>query len=200
MPSSSKKKSKGSKGRKTAAKAGKQLVNEEETTNMEEQKGSLDSQMNGLNIDKDETAADEDALLEEAIKLAAAEKKELERENCNHGHAIASLSEAAFCAAFMQVFATSYHAAQERGVTAHILCLEAGYDDTKEKFSHIWEDPAKMKIITTWNLEQGTTLFLNNNLESARHFASFASFFEQNFHKNGHLVHWHRFNELFIAD
>jgi hypothetical protein len=45
MPSTSKKKSKG-KGRKTAAKAGKQLVNEEETTtNMEEQKGSLDSKM-----------------------------------------------------------------------------------------------------------------------------------------------------------
>ena len=81
MPSS-KEKSKGSKGRKTAAKAGKQLVNEEETTNMEEQKPPLHSQMKGLNIDKakDAQADDEDALLEEAIKLAAAEKEELDAE------------------------------------------------------------------------------------------------------------------------
>jgi hypothetical protein len=49
MPSS-KEKSKGSKGRKTAAKAGKQLVNEEATTtNIEEQKGLLNSKMIGLN-------------------------------------------------------------------------------------------------------------------------------------------------------
>jgi hypothetical protein len=47
----------------------------------DEQQRSMDTQMERLKIDKDEdsrTNADEDALLEEAIKLAAAEKDQLD--------------------------------------------------------------------------------------------------------------------------
>ena len=85
MPSKKKKKS--TKGRGKAVRKA------------DEQQRSLDTQMERLKIDKDEdsqTNADEDALLEEAIKLGAAEKDELdaasaEKEEgqldvCRHGY------------------------------------------------------------------------------------------------------------------
>lgn len=99
--------------------------------------------MNRPSIDKEETAADEDVLLEEAIKLAAAEHKELERKNCKHGDievSLLTLYEAEIFIYFIPTFVASYHAAQDRGVKAHVLRLEAGYDETKERFLHIWED------------------------------------------------------------
>ena len=70
MASKKKKKSRG-KGKK----ASKMFDGKKEG----QQQGTLDAQMERLNIDEDsQTNADEDALLEEAIKLAAAEKEALD--------------------------------------------------------------------------------------------------------------------------
>lgn len=57
---------------------------------------------------------------------------------------------------------------------------------------------SKMNVATASVLKHGTAAFLEENLDSAREFASFASFFEQNFHKHGNSVNWGKFNELFM--
>lgn len=77
MPSK-KKKSKG-KARKAAAKGVSKHGDIEEEAN-EQKQGTLDSHMQRLQIE-DKQQAQEDALLEEAIKLAAAEKKDIEEED-----------------------------------------------------------------------------------------------------------------------
>jgi hypothetical protein len=69
----------------------------------EQKKGTLDSQMQRLQIAGKQ--GDEDAmLLEEAIQLAAAEKKETEKkekENCTHGYNPSSRSQERFCRDYM---------------------------------------------------------------------------------------------------
>ena len=83
MPSR-KKKSK-AKGRKPAA--GKGVVKVEENNVTAE--GTLNSEMQRLKISKREAGDEDDALLEEAIKLAAVEEQEMkvkEKENCTHGY------------------------------------------------------------------------------------------------------------------
>lgn len=73
---SKKKKMSRSKGKKTV----KKLDGKEEG----QQQGTIVAQMERLMVDEDsQTNADEDALLEEAIKLAAAEKEAL---GCCHGY------------------------------------------------------------------------------------------------------------------
>ena len=60
-----------------------------ERAEVEQQKqGTLDSEMQRLKIGKQQ-ADEDDALLEEAIKLAAVEEQEMkakDKENCTHGY------------------------------------------------------------------------------------------------------------------
>ncbi len=115
-----------------------------------EQKPPLHSQMKGLNIDKakDAQADDEDALLKEAIKLAAAEKRELEardeakekeaerlieaRENCcKHGYN-PSPSEFGFCKKIMDVFkGQSVRSTTNRGGSILECLMEGDKEVTK---------------------------------------------------------------------
>ena len=106
MPSKKKKKSK---GRGKAAKKA------------DEQQRSLDTQMERLKIDKDEdsqTNADEDALLEEAIKLAAAENDELDAasaekegqlEVCRHGYVKKTEEEEDYVILLVETFLSDLH-------------------------------------------------------------------------------------------
>ena len=112
MPSR-KKKSK-AKGRKPAAgKGGADKVAENASAVDQQKKGTpLDSEMQRLRIG--DKQSEEDALLEEAIKLAAVEEQEIktkEKENCTHGYNPSSTFQARYCEDFMKKFTESYHSA-----------------------------------------------------------------------------------------
>ncbi len=128
MPSKKKKKSK---GRGKAAKKA------------DEQQRSLDMQMERLKIDKDEdsqTNADEDALLEDAIKLAAAEKEALDAEAaekeddqlkvCHHGNAVETKELIHFINTFISVASGQN--------SPMIASLSAANDIVKEKYPDVW--------------------------------------------------------------
>ena len=109
MPSK-KKKSK-AKGRKPAAgKGGANKAADNVSANEVQKKGTLGSEMQRLKIG--EQKGDEDALLEEAIKLAAVEEQEMkveEKENCTHGYNPSSRIQKKVCENFLNLFRKSYH-------------------------------------------------------------------------------------------
>jgi len=128
----------------------------------------LHSQMKGLNIDKakDAQADDEDALLEEAIKIAAAEKEELEaaaekkeeerliqeRATCKHGWD-PSPSELGFCVKFMDEFMKSLYVAGDASLIDRLIKTDK---EMTKKYSDVWKtDPNRRSIsdLTVWELE-----------------------------------------------
>ncbi len=164
MPSK-RKKSK-AKGRKAVGKGHTDLV-----ANEQKQVETLDSQMQRLQIagGKQEDN-DEEALLEEAIKLAAAEEKEIEekrKENCDHGYNPSSLSEDHFYRDFMEHFMTCF------------INFSEG-DTISEAFRSV-----EAKITSSPNIEcinscffaHGTKLILDGNCDVARVHAALAKCF-----------------------
>jgi hypothetical protein len=117
MPSK-KKKSK-ARGRKPAAGKGGANKGVENATANEQKKGTLDSEMRRLKTgDKQAGDNEEDALLEQAIKLAAIEEQEIkvkEKENCTHGYNPSSIFQARFCEEFVKTFMESYYASTREG-------------------------------------------------------------------------------------
>ena len=174
MPSKNKK-SKG-KGKKAGKAAAKETADDAAN---EEQGKSLDSQMERLKIDDKQQADDDDALLEEAIKLASAEKKELEKkekENCTHGYN-PSPSEARFCEEFLQLFRSEYKAAEQRG-DGPLGCLTAAFIAAAEKYPSMMCEKTNMECIQSRCLADGTKLILDGNYNQARLAATFAKYFE----------------------
>ena len=115
----------------------------------EQQQKTIDSQMQRLKIaDEEQAEADEEAaFLEEAIKLAAVEKKEIEKrekENCTHGYNPSSRSEERLCEGYMQTFITSLNSAAHNGEDAIISCLLLGFDAAQAKYAK--EIPSMYKI------------------------------------------------------
>ena len=175
MPSKKKNKSKG-RG-KSAKKAGKQG-------------GSLDTQMEQLKIDKDvedaQTNADEDALLEEAIKLAAAEKEEMdaaasEKEEeqlkvCHHGKNDETKELICFIKMFTETFSTSAAAAGQDSIL--IANLAVATKAVAEKYPDVWYDTSKMKLVVNHFLCNGTQHVLQGDFIRARLTAAMASYLE----------------------
>jgi hypothetical protein len=111
MPS--KKKRSKAKGRKSALGKGGANKAEDNVTVNEQKQGTLDSKMQRLRIGEEN---DDDALLEEAIKLAVVEQQEIkmkEKENCTHGFNPSSRFQAQFCGDFLKTFTESMHAASK---------------------------------------------------------------------------------------
>lgn len=115
-----------------------------------------------------------ETFLEEAIRLAAAEKKELEAaEKCNHGYSPRSYKEHKRCC----LFAREY--------------LDALYDDNPNNFVHAveaakekifpgaWKDEKKLGLTKSKFLHIGTDAILDGDIGMARVFASFANHLEQ---------------------
>ena len=125
---------------------------------------------------------DEDALLEAAINLAAAEREELEAaavkndevinsEQCVHG--LVSFSKNPTCRAFMKSF-------DKACKTASIgFDLECGYEATKREYAEVWNDPDKLQWIASRFMAHGTKDILRGEYDNSRGSASMACFFEQ---------------------
>ncbi len=141
---------------------------------------------------------DEDALLEEAINLAAAERQELQATarieetrieqitamNCNHGapinkYKVYRSSEKPTCVAFIQAFVKELaesSKSKHRGIGERFLnAVEA----TKFDWFGVWNDPHKLQQVVSLVLADGTQLILEGNNKDARTVATCASFLEQ---------------------
>ena len=168
MPSKKKK----SKGRGKAAKKA-------------DEQRSLDTQMERLKIDKEEdsqTNADEDALLEEAIKLAAAEKEEMDAESaekeeqvCQHGSAVETKELVFFINVFTKNFSSEV---SRRGDGNLAVCTEVAINAVEEKYPNVWNNPSKLKLVVTDYLCNGTHLVLQGEFGRARIFATMAAYLE----------------------
>jgi hypothetical protein len=156
MPS--KKRSKG-KGKKAA---GKRSVDDEQ------QQETLDSQMQWPQIEgKQQADDDEDALLEEAIKLAAAEKKDIEekeRANCKHGYNLSSFQER-LLEDFMDAFMTSCNDKPPSGGEIMDYLYEA-FVSTDQK--HANQMLKNVEAIQLSRLADGTKFILDGNYTDAR--------------------------------
>ena len=136
---------------------------------------SLDAQMEKLKIGgNDSQAYDEAAMLEEAIKLATAEKKKLESEDCTHGYVpgedhpdVADFAEA-LVNGFLSVDADSIF----------VVKLNAAVTTVPKE---AWDDTAKLELVLRSFLAIGTHLVLNNedSVPSARDFAFLAFFIQK---------------------
>jgi len=136
---------------------------------------AVDSQMQRLKI-KNEKAdkIGEDALLEEAIKLAAAEKKLLKAlEKCNHGYNPPSSKDNDRC--FM--FVTTYIevAFPSDGTLGVHEVLKA----TANIFPRVWDNEKnELELIKTFCLSRGVEAILEGNIEMAQCVAYVANHLE----------------------
>ena len=131
--------------------------------------------------------------MEEAIKLAAAEKKELKAEKkkaakllmaqqCNHGCDPTGDSD---CLRFISTFIDEYTAGLDR--EHPIFAISNATKAAIKKYPDAVGDSAKMGWIISQILASGTKEIINGETDDARHSASIAIFFEEmiaiKFHK-----------------
>ena len=172
--------SKKKKGRGKAKKAAKKA---------EEQLGTLDTQMERLKIDEDSTNADEDALLEEAIKLAAAEKEEMDAADakkeeqlevcCMHGYRVETMAEHELISAFVKTFLSTFLSfSGDASNSSFAVSLEAATKSAKEECPSVWSDSSKLKLVVSFLLRNGTQHILKGDFVAARYYAPLAPYFE----------------------
>eukprot|EP00984_Skeletonema_dohrnii_P018777 scaffold8854_cov97-Skeletonema_dohrnii-CCMP3373.AAC.2 len=161
-----------------------------------EQGGTPDAQMQRLKID--DNSVDENDLLAEAIKLAAAEKKMIEAavaekeeivrtnddqtETCMHGF-VPSKEDTDFNAV---VFATEFvmslqfaKANDTKNNTNWCDILTAARVASAEKYPGVWIDPSKMKRVISVCLSEATDEILNGIIGIAQGCAAVACYIEE---------------------
>jgi hypothetical protein len=172
MPSR-KKKSK-AKGRKpVAAKGGANKA-----ADNVQQRGTLDSEMQRLKIGEQQGDEDDvEAMLEEAIKLAAVEEKEMkakEKENCKHGYKPSSMFEARFCEDYLKTFMESYYASRREGLglgrgdnrvgsAIDAFCTTLDRDTTGAL-----RNKSNVERVNSYCVAEGTKFILDLNNDDAR--------------------------------
>ncbi len=132
----------------------------------EQQQGTLDAQMERLKIDED-SQVDEEALLEEAIKLASAEKEAL---GCCHGYGKAEADIGAFANTFISYLCSDDELGLYEGLTAATTAI-------KLKYSHVWHNVSKLKMVVSFFASAGTQCFLEGDFDNARFLTAIACHF-----------------------
>jgi hypothetical protein len=157
----------------------------------EGQQGTPDTQMERLKI-ADDSQADEDALLEEAIKLAAAEKESLDAaaaeqkeqdkkvaakhvNECKHG--FVANEDHCIISDFAITYITGYNSVGPEAILAERLI--AAEKATAEKYPEVWGDPSKLKQVVSYFIFRGTRAVLDGNVNNARCYAAIACYFEE---------------------
>eukprot|EP00573_Skeletonema_grethae_P001846 CAMPEP_0201686002 /NCGR_PEP_ID=MMETSP0578-20130828/599_1 /ASSEMBLY_ACC=CAM_ASM_000663 /TAXON_ID=267565 /ORGANISM="Skeletonema grethea, Strain CCMP 1804" /LENGTH=451 /DNA_ID=CAMNT_0048169989 /DNA_START=47 /DNA_END=1402 /DNA_ORIENTATION=- len=136
----------------------------------------LDAQMEHLMISGGDVckAEDEDFLLDEAIKLAAAEKDALKgstktkgtkilSKRCHHGYV--PTREQFITNDFSRDFLSELNSG--RYVLTEV-CIAAAHEVITEKYPDVWHDSSKLKMVVSMYLWQGTQHVLKGDIKSAR--------------------------------
>jgi hypothetical protein len=177
MPSK-KKKSK-AKGRKPAAGKGGIKGADNAAAGEQQKQGTLDSEMQRLRIGEQQAGdGGVDALLEEAIKLAAVEQLEIEenkKENCTHGYNPSSRFQARICEDFSKTFKESCHASRREGdsrierlksITEAFLFAATTTTMTKTTSASTKKSDAER--VNPFCLAEGTKFILDGKSDDAR--------------------------------
>ena len=176
MPSR-KKKSK-AKGRKPAAGKGGMKAEENVSVNEEQKKVTLNSEMQRLKIGEprgEQQGDEDDALLEQAIKLAAVEEQEMKvkgKENCTHGYNPSSTFQARYCEDFFKTFMESYCSStrgnsQDDRLKSFILAVEAAVT-TLTITANISRNKSSAASINPFCVAEGTKFILDGKSDDAR--------------------------------
>lgn len=188
MPSKKKKvKSKGRRAARKELSKGKGA----EAEGDDDVRNDITSQVQRLKINNiNQYDENEEALLDEAINLAAAEREELEAaeaEGCEHGFVplpdiLGVLPpqplevEERGCAAFTDSFMSEFMATKESCIgDRFLIAVEA----TKSQYFGVWNDPQVMLQKKIYLLAKGVDAILEKRVDDARQSAILASFLEQ---------------------
>jgi hypothetical protein len=172
----SKKKKNKAKGKKPAGNGGASkradyVANGEEV----KQERTLNSEMQRLKVGEQQTG--DDALLEEAIKLAAVEKKEIEekeKENCKHG-CNQSSSQERFCEDFVKTFMDLFDSGTRRGDSSRVKCLFEAACAATTKYANQLKRDSIPEQIRSYALAKGVKFILDGNNDDARVYAMLES-------------------------
>eukprot|EP00986_Skeletonema_menzelii_P010422 scaffold5069_cov126-Skeletonema_menzelii.AAC.2 len=177
----------------------------------------IDSEMKRLQIGNNSKEGDDDALLEAAINLAAAEKEELEAaakndevensEKCRHG--FVPLPKGHVCEGFIGSFCNVCFEFSKFNLAAGHL-LKKIYESMKTKYANVWNDPDKLQMVVSHFSLVGTVSIIAGQDRFARYAATYVSFFEQwtkqiVMYENEtqafwELCDWGKISELYMGD
>ena len=190
--------SKNKKARGKARRAAKSRKEEEVVV-----KNGIESEMQRLQINKE---ADDEALLEEAINLAAAEREELEAaakndevsnsQICNHG--LVPLSKRHVCKAFLKSFVDEYNEICESNLAIYDL-FQHIYEAMKITYAKVWIDSEKIQWVASSLIIEGTGRILQGDYSGAALYSIFSCFLEQcattvAYQKEAQLSTWNIFD------
>ena len=160
----------------------------------QQKKETLESEMQRLRIEKQQADDEDDALLEQAIKLAAVEEQEMkvketemkeeeeQKDNCTHGYNPSSIFQARYCADYLKTFTESYHSAtrgnSRDGRFKSIMGTlgTAVTAATSANFTNISRDLSNRDSVNPFCLAKGTKFILDGNCDDARLCAVLAVF------------------------
>jgi hypothetical protein len=130
---------------------------------------AINSQMQRLKIDK-AVLDDDDAFLEEAIQLAAAEEEELKAlEKCRHGYSPRSSREHNYCDMFSDTFVEEFcccHYLDPVRGTGNIFHKVMAV--TEKIFPGVWWNEKKLELFILFCLSQGAEYILKGAIDMAR--------------------------------
>jgi hypothetical protein len=128
--------------------------------------------MQRLRIGKKQAGDEDDALLEEAIKLAAVEEKEMkvkEKENCTHGYDSSSIFQARICEDYLKVFTEGYHAAlDDNTIPGRLDCIAKGFSTARMKYTNELKQEYYLERLKSYSFAEGTKFILDGNYDGAR--------------------------------
>lgn len=139
---------------------------------------AVDSEMQRLKIDE-AALDDEDKLLEDAMKLAAAEKEEMKAfEKCRHGYLPRSSKEHNYCDRFASTFLWESSRGWKSDWSMDKI-LKKSMAATKKQFPGVWRNQEKLELSKSFFLAGGAECILKGKNGLARCSAYAANFMEQ---------------------
>ena len=184
----------------------------------------IDSKMQRLQISNNKNSqedGDEDALLEEAINRAAAEKEELEAAAKNDEDEISCahtgkplLPSNHVCVAFIRAYINEYNAYYDNNQNVY-SSIRHVYEATKAAYAEVWSDSDNLKRVASHFILYGTDTILDGNYYAATSISMFSCYFEQwaatvayqnetqascDWNKLSALCHWGKIIELIKGD
>jgi hypothetical protein len=156
---------------------------------------------------------EDDAFLEEAIKLAAVEEQEMkakEKENCTHGYNPSSIFEARFCENYLKAFTESYHNnASTRGnkPLARLSTANAAFSTAIDRSNsanttNISRKKSDIECINPFCVAEGTKNILDGKSDAARVCAVLALYmnFNMNYTKGDEFPDLQKMMEVIDGD
>jgi hypothetical protein len=177
--------------KKAKGKANKKAANKPKKAEEQTAEESLEAQTQRPQSCNETQGVDDAAFLEDAIKLAAAEKQQLDaaaaaaaaadRERCDHGcEATLPVKELNYCLEYMKTFFSEYIIGLEDRRDNPVQATATACKAAHNKYLKVWDDPDKVRWVVSNFLAKGTRHIVDGDDNNcARHCAAISNFFEQ---------------------